>query len=356
MKLIKGLLPLPVLILLLNCSEQTAGSPDSDSVPVDADYNALRVNRANAPVDSDFPHRADFIYPTNPNSATDVVVLIHGGGGEKHQFANALGFKDENTTDYNFDQPNYRQEYLDEHNLAFIFVQGLNIDSQPGAYTWNNTIMTSGLDDKELLKRLSSYLRLTEGFNSVFLMGHSMGGTMTNRMWCEASSYFDGFGSSAGPMSPTLFNSCAPETFKPYIHVTGLNDRIIQLVEERFTGATINHHDAEFLELDSLTRLAGGEAFVHPTPEFQNELTSYPTRVDWVCGETTNPPQQIPSPFDWHTEVYNQCNGKIKMMLLKDKDHCTGGEGGTYKCDKPLTTLGTTDHLDRFIDFFNENR
>ncbi len=357
MKVLNCLSLLLILVYFQNCSEPSSGGiGDQPTSGNDTDYNKLRINRANSLIDPEFEHRADFIYPTNPNSATDVVVLIHGGGGEKHQFANSLGFKNENDPDYNFETPNYRQEYLDSHNLAFVFVQGFNRESQPQAYTWDNTIMVSGHDDKELLKRLASYLRNTEGFNKVFLMGHSMGGSMTNRMWCEASAHFDGFGSSAGPMSPTVFDSCNPETYKPYIHVTGLNDRIIQLVEQRIGGSTINHHDDEFLELDSVTRLAGGEAFVHPTPEFKNELVSYPQRVDWVCGETTNAPARIPDSFSWHTEIYSQCGGKIKMMLLKDKDHCTGGEGGTYKCDIPLTTLGTTDHLDRFIEFFNENR
>lgn len=301
-----------------------------------------------------FPHRADFLMPDNRDSRTRAIIVLHGGGGQKHSFQHGLGLKAEDSPSYLVNELN--TAFLRKNNVALIFVQGFSLPDKPGGYTWNNTIMTSQLDDKAMLVKLAADLR-REGFGKVYLMGHSMGGVMVNRLWCESSTSFDGFGSSAGPMSPTLWNSCRPSVAKPYLHVTGLNDRILQLIEDPAVGKDINHLNDEFLTLDKTTRAAGGAAFVHPAPEFKNELVSYKERVRRFCGETASAPALSPAGLKWTQKTQENCKGALKMIQIRDDDHCTGGKdvAGGYKCDKPLNTWGTTEHLQRFVDFFAAN-
>ena len=348
-------IPIFFVFFIIGCVGALDSTSDIDNST--RDYLNKRINRFNVTVNDNFPHKADFIYPTNSDENTMVIVALHGGGGTKHDFSYFLGLKNNSNEEYNFENSSSLFQYLTAHNTAIVFVQGQSIPEKPNAFTWNNTVMNSGQDDKEFLIQLSDYLRNEEGFSKVMLMGHSMGGVMTNRVWCEAPESFDAFGSSAGPMSVDLFNSCNPVVYKPYIHVTGLNDRILQIVEEQaITGNLIDHSEDEFLTLDPVVRVSGGEAFVHSVPEFKNEITSYSERVNRFCSELENSYSYFPNLSNWDRREKVNCNGKLKIVELKDRDHCTasGGTDGDYKCDVSLTTLGTTDHLDRFMQFFKK--
>lgn len=318
------------------------------------------IAKVNQSVGHGFPHRADHLYPSNRNSETRAIVAIHGGGGTKHSFSYSLGikFKDNASYDDTFEgQSNgFNKEFILRHNIALIFVQGQAIPAKPDSYTWSNTIMNSGQDDKTMLENLAADLR-ADGFSKVYLMGHSMGGAMANRMWCESPSTFDGYGSSAGPMSVTVSASCAPSSPRPYIHVTGLNDRIIQIIEDRAIGADIDHSADVTLTLDSVTRAIGGSAFIHAAPEFQNELVSYADRVQMKCGQTASAVVSEPNSSSWKTKTQTDCGGTLKMIQVRGADHCVGGENvsGSYKCDQPLTTWGTQEHLLRFVEFFAQH-
>lgn len=181
-----------------------------------------------------------------------------------------------------------------------------------------------------------------------------MGGVMTYRMWCESPTTFDGYGSIAGPLSNNLYNSCNSPVKKPYIHITGLNDRILQVVEDPTVGPNVDHSNDATLTLDSLTRTLGGVAFVHPAPEFRNELTSYGWRAQLMCSEVASAKVYIPLGLNWHTATQENCGGNLKMVQLKGRDHCSGNRAGddSYKCDVAMTTTGTTEILDFLVDFF----
>ena len=54
--------------------------------------------------------------------------------------------------------------------------------------------MSSGQDDVSFLRALVSHLRGSLSLPRMYLTGHSNGGMMANRMWCETGdSLFDGF-------------------------------------------------------------------------------------------------------------------------------------------------------------------
>lgn len=333
----------------------TAPMPTDLEPPLDtADTDPLApaVVLVDEPVGGGFPHLADLLIPTG--APTRAIVILHGGGGTKEQIAYSLGIKNTETPGY---ADGYLESWLEEHDTALIFVQGLAIPSKPQSYTWSNTIMTSGADDSAMLVHLAAQLREDHGFEKVFLMGHSMGGSMTNRIWCEHPASFDGYGSSAGPMSNDLWDTCSPAVFRPYVHVTGLNDRILQIVEEPLIGAPIDHGGELTLTLENVTRLLGGEAFVHAPPEFRNELTSYTARVQQVCGASAAPPVEQPAGAAWITRASSDCDGALGLIQVRYRDHCLGGEDAVDSrlCDAPLTPWGTTEHLDRFADFFSRH-
>lgn len=352
---IAGLLFLvSTIVIFQNCSASSTQTGNVEAQPeVETNIQILPEVRENLQLFAEFPHKVDLLYPTSMDSNTKAIVMLHGGGGIKTDYAYFLGFKTNRSGSYSNSNA-YLKSYLNSNNIALVFVEGQSIAEQPNVFGWSNYIMTSGQDDKTFLEQLSSYLRQQEGFNKVYVMGHSMGGAMVNRLWCESPGYFDGFGSSAGPMAADLWDNCNPTTYQPYIHVTGLNDRIIQIVEDKAIGPDIDRSSDVFLNLDSLTRTSGGIAFIHSPPEFKNELTSYPDRVNNMCGETEAAETFYPSADDWTSIEQVNCSGRLKMIQLRDVDHCTA-KNGDYKCDIPMTTFGTTDHLDRFVEFFKAN-
>jgi pimeloyl-ACP methyl ester carboxylesterase len=351
------------LILVLACTTVPASAPTlppsrapdpletADTGPRPASTPLLPPLALDVPLAPGFPHLVDHLRPTEVTADTTAIVLLHGGGGTKHQVVYSLGIKTDDTPSY---ATGYDAAYLDAHDIALIVPQGQAVPEHPGATTWSNTIMTSGQDDLAALTALADTLR-DEGYGRVVLMGHSMGGSMANRFWCEAPAVFDAYGSSAGPRSNDVDATCAPTVFRPYLHVTGMNDRVIQLVEDR-PGALpdLAHHDAETLTLDDRARVLSSGAFVHAPPEFRNELSSFDDRVTAMCAEPGPLPVDAPPTDDWDTRTYTACDGDLQMVLLADRDHCLGGEdaAGGYLCDVPLTPWGTTAHLDRFVGFF----
>lgn len=346
---------IPLFFIFQNCGSQSTSTYDGEEIPSGTNpqlvYNNVTFGS--------YPHKVDVILPPNKDQNTRAIVMIHGGGGTKENFAFSLGFKKTETGIYSVDPDSangYLEDFLIQHNIALIFAQGQAIPQKPDSYTWSNLIMTSGQNDVAFLQLLSQELRGSKwGFSKVYLAGHSMGGAMTNRMWCQSPGSFDSFGSIAGPMAADLFSSCNPAIKKPYIHITGLNDRIIQIVEDRAVGPDINHANDVTLTLDSLTRTLGGVAFIHTPPEFRNELTSYTWRANFMCAEIASAKVYAPTGV-WKTATQENCGGTLKMIQVRDADHCTGGQGGDhYKCDIPLTPTGTTDTLDRLVEFFADN-
>ena len=111
--------------------------------------------------------------------------------------------------------------------LAFPQGQSLQSCQQPpcNAFTWNNFVMDSGQDDVGFLSALAAELRgggvsaaapaatATAAFPALppgarlSLAGHSNGGMMANRVWCETGdAVFDAFASFEGPM-PRRFDA-----------------------------------------------------------------------------------------------------------------------------------------------------
>lgn len=168
-----------------------------------------------------YPHAVD-VY--RPAGATRAIVFLHGHGGRSWQMAYDLGVNRKYRTAI---AKNVDWSALERLGVIAIFPQG-QAPAVGQLPTWNNHVLDSGQDDVAFLAALSAHARSAWGARSVALSGHSSGGTMTARMWCEGTPAFDAFFSIAGPMPsadyPSYGPTCMPLAPRPYAVVIGDRD------------------------------------------------------------------------------------------------------------------------------------
>lgn len=297
---------------------------------------------------SGHPHAIDFYRPAN---ATSAIVFLHGGGGKKEGFANSLGIKnDDLSTDYDL-SPSGR-DWLVQSKVLAVFPQGQALASNPGATTWNNDVMLSGVDDVAFLQDLVASLKADPAFADIhkfYLAGHSNGGMMTNRMWCESPTTFDAYGSLAGPMSshlePSVGSSpCAPSVVKPYLAIVGDSDTVL-----RTTG---NMAVTYWYGNPALVAL-GAAAWVDPAvyPRYLNEVLFYGKRTALGCSGTPAAPV-----VSGQLETYSDCSGALRLIVVHQAtdgsggDHCIGSLSGP--CVTTLVGNTGLDPKNVLFDFF----
>lgn len=245
----------------------------------------------------------DVYFPTN---AKRVVVFLHGGLGKKEISPNQIGVTVDGTPD---------AAWLASKETAFVFPQGSAISSAPAATTWSNYVMTSGQDDVAFLSALADAVRagtlapMIPAIARVYVAGHSNGGMMANRLWCEASTRFDGFAAFAGPASESLRAGasapCAPSAAKPYLGVIGSADETIQT-----TGNWAN----PIWTVDP--KLTSGPSFVDP--DVVNEETFHrEVRVPKVCAAAATAPVDAGTTTTW-----SDCADKVRLVRVNGADHC----------------------------------
>jgi poly(3-hydroxybutyrate) depolymerase len=271
-----------------------------------------------------FPHKMDVYLPSN---AARVVVFLHGGGGTKEGgAAHESGIR---LDDPPGATPVPNTAWLTTWRTAFVFPQGQAIATSPSATTWSNYVMTSGVDDKLFLTALANALRGgsfgggVPSFAHVYLAGHSTGGMMTNRMWCEAPAAFDAYGSLAGPAStqlapPSLMLStsdplagthpCVPSIARPYIGVIGEQDTILQ---------TQGAWSQDTWAINDCLSQGGGGAMIDPA--LVNEQRFHALRVAAVCGGTVGAPT---TSADGATITWSDCGGRVRLKGVTNADHC----------------------------------
>jgi len=176
----------------------TKGSGPSGEGPASADTPSVSI-RANQTLPG-YPHAIDMYIPSNAQAA---VIFLHGGGGKKEGFEADLGLKsDSGTTTYTLTSAG--QDWLLNEKVMAVFPQGQTLSGYNG-WTWNNYVMVSGQNDVAFLQALVASLKADASLPAVskfYLVGHSNGGMMANRMWCESPTTFDAYGALAGPLPP----------------------------------------------------------------------------------------------------------------------------------------------------------
>jgi len=282
-------------------SDDANADPETAQADEASKSHALAVAQTNTLQTSviipGFPHKVD-VY--RPAGATKAIVFLHGHGGRNWQIAYDLGF---NRVMAPVVAKNVNWDWLASNGIIAVFPQGQAIaGSLP---TWSNYVFNSGQDDVAFLKALSSFVKTQYGASEVSLSGHSSGGVMTARMWCEATTSFKGYVSIAGPMVspnyPGLGTTCTPLAPAPYYMLVGNKDT-------KLINFTIG--------------------VVSPTPEqMAAGLTDTILVSEWMrhsdrskrnCSET---PALQSAAVAASGPTWNSCDSRVRYSVVANADH-----------------------------------
>jgi polyhydroxybutyrate depolymerase len=263
--------------------------------------------------------------------ATRAIVLLHGGGGDLNAVAYQAGL---NASANMTTSATINWAWLAANKVTLVVPQGQHIASNPGATTWSNHAMTSGQDDKAFLQALAAKVRNDYGLADITLMGHSMGGVMTNRMWCESPATFNRYVSLAGPASSTFSqagNPCTPgSTPPPYMGIIGDSDSVMQT-----TGAW----EAATWQLSPSVVASSTAAWVNTV--VIAELQQQRTRTTLVCGGLLDAHGFTTS---GNVDTWTSCAGQLVLKRVR------GGDHGVASLDA-LMGAGATDVMDAVMAF-----
>lgn len=260
-----------------------------------------------------YPHAVNIYVPAG---ATRAIVVLHGGGGTNTGISEQLGM----TAAPQATPNTVNWAWLDAHKVILVFPQGQHI-ANASAGTWSNWAMDSGQDDKGFLQALAARLRNDYGISSVALMGHSMGGAMANRMWCESPATYDAYIALAGPASEHFDQSgssaCKPATVQPYLSLSGDDDPVMQ---------TANGHWSDYhWVIDPLVEWAGNKAFLDGT--MLGEWPQQQVRVSQRCGGalTTSSAAQVLG----NVTTWSNCSGSMVIKKISGAVHNVAGQSNS---------------------------
>jgi len=254
-----------------------------------------------------FPHAVTFCIPAG---ATRAIVALHGGGGNSSAIAYQLAL---NSSAAATTTGTVNWTWLSANKVMLVLPQGQHIEGSSGATTWSNYAMTSGQDDKAFLQALAAKVRTTYGLAHVTLMGHSMGGTMANRMWCESPSTFNAYVSLAGPASSQFQQAATPcactlgNATPPYLGVFGDADSVMQ---------TSGNWTKPNWYIDPVVVWAGNAAFLNGT--MIGEWHQHSDRVLQVCGTTLDLGGYVNT---GNVDTWTSCGGKLVLKRVRGADH-----------------------------------
>ncbi|MED5618473.1 hypothetical protein [Ideonella sp. BN130291] len=245
-----------------------------------------------------FPHKFD-VY--RPAGATRAVVFLHGLGGRSFQMARDLGLNSVmapptmNTVNW---------DWLTRNGIIAVFPQATT-PAGSTLPTWSDYVQSSGQDDVGFLKALSASLKAQYGATEVSLSGHSNGGAMTARMWCEATTAYKAFVTLAAPMPSSSFPSpaatCTPLVPAPYHAVVGGQDTKL----------------AQFFQAaqpPSAEQMAAGLS----SPTLAYEWSRHYDRSFRVCSEW---PALAARSTANAGPGWSQCGGRVRYTVVSKADH-----------------------------------
>lgn len=280
-------------------SDRRDGGGLRDRLPDLPDLPGLLDNQVERLSVAGFPHEVDVYRPKN---ATRIIVFLHGGGGTKEAIAYQMGLK--LTPDGVATVAGVQWRELEAAGVIAVFPQGQT--SAGNARTWNNHTMVSGQDDQAFLQSLAATLRSRYGLNDVAVAGHSMGGAMVNRMWCESPATFNAYVSISGPASAFYLQTGCPRGGQaPYRGVFGSADPVIQGQWEATTWA-VN---------PSVVAMQPA-AFVDPT--MVGEWLAFQYRAQAMCGETPTPANAMDV---GGSSVWSACGDRLQVGLATGAGH-----------------------------------
>lgn len=142
------------------------------------------------------------------SKAHPVVMLLHGGGG------NAQGMQSITQI----------SNLAERDKFIAVFPEAANPEWNDGRQTTSDPI-----DDVAYINSLINILEndWTADENKIFVAGLSSGGMMTQRLACELTSSFAGFGVVAANMPSDLASRCNPSDSTPIVFFNGTDDSLM---------------------------------------------------------------------------------------------------------------------------------
>ncbi len=272
---------------------------------------------------SGFWNPVDIFYTSAANRA---VIFLHGGGGTNYGMAYDLGLNDADTKPLAIDVD---FSWLSANKIIAVFPQGQGL--RVGG-TWNNWVMDSGQDDETMLQALAAYIQKTYGVSSIYLVGHSNGGMMVNRMWCESPATFDGYVALAGPASQhylTPGNACAPlqSELRPYFGLLGAQDTVlcdngastVAGPDDPVDGCSSSANWSSSTWTVSSAYVQGNSASNWVNPVLINESQQQLLRAGLLCGETALTPDLADS--NSLSTIWTNCGGSLRLQEVLGANH-----------------------------------
>lgn len=250
-----------------------------------------------------FPHSTD-IYSVQ--GAKRALVILHGHGGRNFGVGKSLGLHDSERPPTG-DQIDW--EWLEERGVSVALPQGQALP-QGSTETWSSRAMDSGVDDVKFLKALASYLETELEIPHVYLLGHSGGGMMVNRMWCESPSTFAGYVSISGPASAYYADPatpCAPKTPMPYLGIFGEEDALLGIP---------GNWDAELWTLSTFVSSQDEQAWLNPV--FVGAWADHVARSRSSCVEA---PSLDDAESNDGVERWTNCGGTLELQRVLEGQH-----------------------------------
>jgi len=257
------------------------------------------------------PHKFDIYRAVDADKA---IVFLHGGGGTKEYSAYQLGIK-RDPDNSNYDVAN--EHLLLDNKAIVVFPQGQAIQAAPTIYTWNNYATVSGQDDVQFIRDLVAYITTQFKVSKTCIVGHSMGGVMVSRIWCEAPELFDAFVSISGPPSEHFLDGqtpCTPTAAKPFLNIVGSQDGVLRNTDWEAQTWTIN-------------------PVLTITPAFVDSVVIgdryfLPTSVARRCSGTVQP-GDADAVNDGALTTWSYCDGSIKLIRVETAGHTIESLQGT---------------------------
>ena len=161
----------------------------------------------------------------------------------------------------------------------------------------------NGEDDVAFLTELAGWARSQLLSDTVVLGGHSNGGMMTHRMWCEADGPFDRFVSVAGPPSADFNpNDISPRECrgsKPYWAILGTEDMVLQ------------NQDLD-AEIWTIAPALQDEAFINPNL-LNERLAHNALRRRTACPDNNT----VREREDGARLVYSSCGARLRVWFIR---------------------------------------
>lgn len=243
------------------------------------------------------PHRFDVYLPnTQPHR---VIVFLHGGLGKKESIAEKLGLRSENQI---------HQDEINALGVAWVIPQGQAIQGNGLMVpTWSNRVMSSGVDDVLFLRDLSTWIGTHWNEVPLVLSGHSNGGMMTHRIWCEAPELFSLYVAVSGPPSTSYdlaYEGSTPIEClggPPYWAMIGSEDRTIGVNDQAYWTLTTSNSDTYERLQDQVINEQRAHEFI---------------RVPKVCGLTRRGEERaLPGITQW-----SACRGRVLLWWVNQPE------------------------------------